>query len=114
MKCSFVILPIAIIVCIKKGQGRPTGEYDPTGGDSVRSLISNIVARAVLQNYDRDHDGVITESELSLGLSESQAELTIQEIDRNDDRSIDLEELKAFWIRPISERSLRVRHFLRH
>ena len=113
MKCSFVILPIAIIVCIQKGQGRPTGEYDPSGEDPVRSLIGNIVARAVLQNYDRDNDGVITESELSLGLSESQAELTIQEIDRNDDRSIDLEELKAFWIRPISDRSLIVRHFLR-
>ena len=114
MKCSFVILLIAIIVCIKKGQGRPTGEYDPTGGDSVRSLISNIVARAVLQNYDRDHDGMISESELSLDLSESVVEIIIQEIDRNNDRSIDLEELKAFWIRPISERSLRVRHFLRH
>ena len=114
MKCSFVIIPIAIIACIQKGQGRPTGEYDPTGGDSVRFLISSIVARAAFYNYDRDHDGVITESELSLNLSESEVELIIQEVDTNNDRLINLEELRALWIRPISERTLRVRHFLRH
>ena len=104
MKCSFVILPIAIIICIKEGQGRPTGH---------RTVISNIVARALFQIHDRDHDGVISESDLSLDLSESQVETIIQEIDTNCDRSIDLEELMAFWIRPVSGRSRRVRHFLR-
>ena len=111
MKCSFVILPIAIIVCIQKGQGRSTGLQIA----DHRTVISNIVARAlhVFQIHDRDHDGVISESDLSLDLSESQVEIIIQAIDSNSDRSIDLEELMAFWIRPVSGRSRRVRHFLR-
>ena len=110
MKCSFLILFVAIILCPQRGQGRPAP------GGSELSLISNIVAkyaRTLFKIRDRNHDGLITESDLRFDFSEKEVEIITEEVDADDNGSIDMEEMKALLIRPVTERPRRVRHFLR-
>ena len=80
------------------------------------SLTRNIVAtyaRALFQIRDRNHDGLITESDLRFDFSENEVEIITEEVDTNGNGSIDMEEMKALLIRPVTERPRRVRHFLR-
>ena len=85
----------------------------PTARGSVSSLISNIVA-TYFQIRDRDHDGLIAESDLRSDFSEKEAEIIAEVVDTNDNGSIDMEEMRTFFlIRPVTERHRKVRHFLR-
>ena len=81
------------------------------------SLTRNIVAtyaRTLFQIRDRNHDGLITESDLRFDFSEKEAEVIAEVVDTNDNGSIDMEEMKTFFLnRPVTERHRKVRHFLR-